>query len=76
MSSLAKPTNPSSSSRFTNLTFLFVHLDFFVDAFNKGNKVNQLMAFSLMSKGLGLLDSHPQVIFKLQSHNSFDFRVR
>ena len=55
MSSLAKPTNPSSSSRFTNLTFLPVHLDFFVDTFNKGKKVNSLMVFSLMSKVLGLI---------------------
>ena len=55
MSSLAKPTNPSSSSRFTNLTFLFVHLDFFVDAFNKGEKVDSIMDFSLVFKKLGLI---------------------
>ena len=54
MSSLAKPTNPSSSSRFTNLTFLFVHLDFLVDAFNKRKRVNSLMVFSIMCKVLGL----------------------
>ena len=53
MSSLAKPTNPSSSSRFMNLTFLFVYLDFFVDAFNKVGKVESLMKFRLVSKMFG-----------------------
>ena len=65
MSSLAKPTNPSSSSRFTNLTFLFVHLDFFVDAFNKRKKVGSIMGFSLVS-GAGLNGNAPYQAQELQ----------